>query len=127
MNQERTLLRPVHVLDVAKALSCLPSLSPTPAFLSLPGPQVYSVEYLLQLVSSVTYRPASRTLRVSKSLAKLLARVSGLVWWPSLSPDQIERRYINDFAVESDWDVLELTPSTLEEHALTYLQMYRSS
>jgi NADH dehydrogenase (ubiquinone) 1 alpha subcomplex subunit 9 len=127
LNHEQTILRPVHVLDVARALARLSSMPPVPKTISLPGPQAYSIEYLLELVSSVTYRPASRSPHLPKPIAKLFSRVSGLVWWPALSQDQVERRYIDDASIEGDWDVFDFTPDALEEHALTYLQMYRSS
>jgi len=127
LNQERTTLKPVHVLDVAKALARLSSMAPAALVLNLPGPQTYSVEYLLELVSSVTYQPPSRAMHLPKAVAMLLSRVSGLVWWPALSPDQVERRYVNDTEGVSDWDFFGFSPDSLEAHALTYLQMYRSA
>lgn len=117
----------MHVLDVARALAHLASVPPVPRVLSLPGPQSYTIEYMLELISSVTFRPVSRSLHLPKSLAKFMSKVSGLVWWPVLSPDQIERRYIDDAGVTGDWDVFGFAPDALEQHILTYLQMYRSS
>jgi len=127
LNQERTKLRPVHVMDVAAALANLCSMPPVPQTLSLPGPQVYTVEYLMELVSSVTYNTPSKALYFPKRLAKFISQVSSFVWWPVVGPDQVERRYINDVEVAGDWDVVGIKPDDIDHHALTYLQMYRSA
>jgi NADH dehydrogenase (ubiquinone) 1 alpha subcomplex subunit 9 len=108
-------------------MSRLVSQAPVPRTLSLPGPETYSVEYLLELVSSVTYRPPSRAIHLPKPVAMLLSRASGLVWWPALSPDQVERRYIDDAEDAGDWEFFGFSPDNLEAHVLTYLQMYRSA
>ena len=75
-----------------------------------------------------TGRPASSAPALPKGLAKWAANlVSKSVWWPTLSPDEIERRYIDDATVPGDWDAVGVTPSEIENHAITYLRRYRSA
>lgn len=84
-------------------------------------------EYLLTLVSSVTYNPVSRAPILPKPVALALAKAAQAVWWPALSPDEVIRRYIDDADVPGDWDKFGITPDEIEEHAITYLRRYRSA
>ena len=43
-----------------------------------------------------------------------------------MSPDEVVRRFIDDADVEGDWDAVDVTPSEIEAHALTYLRRFRS-
>ena len=105
-------------------LVSLPQISRT---LSLPGPSTLTYEYLLQLISSVTLRPSSRAPTLPKPIASLLARAGQAIWWPTLSPDEVTRRYIDDVDVQGDWETVNVTPSEIEQHAITYLRRYRSA
>jgi NADH dehydrogenase (ubiquinone) 1 alpha subcomplex subunit 9 len=98
-----------------------------PRTLSLPGPSALSFEYLLDLVSTVTYNPPSRAPVVPKPIAMVLAKVAQAVWWPALCPDEVERRFMNDVDVPGDWDVVGVSPDEIEQYALTYLRRFRSS
>jgi NADH dehydrogenase (ubiquinone) 1 alpha subcomplex subunit 9 len=115
------------VLDVAQALANLlanPQLSRT---LNLPGPSTLTYEYLLDLVTSVTLQPPSQAPTLPKSVATLFAKLGQNIWWPTLSPDEVTRRYIDDAEVTGDWDAVGVQPSEIETHALTYLRRYRSA
>lgn len=61
----------------------------------------------------------------------MISRASELVWWPALSPDEVERRYIDDVSPKQvglgDWDVVGVKPSEIEDLALKYLRGYRSA
>jgi NADH dehydrogenase (ubiquinone) 1 alpha subcomplex subunit 9 len=127
LNEAQTKIRPVHVFDVAQALANLlanPQFSRT---LNLPGPSTLTYEYLLDLVTSVTLQPASQSPTLPKSVAALLAKLAQNIWWPTLSPDEVTRRYIDDAEVIGDWDAVGVQPSEIETHALTYLRRYRSA
>lgn len=127
LNEAQTKIRPVHVLDVAQALANLltsPQLSRT---LNLPGPSTLTYEYLLDLVTSVTLQPSSQAPTLPKSVATLFARLGQNIWWPTLSPDEVTRRYIDDAEATGDWDAVGVQPSEIETHALTYLRRYRSA
>jgi len=128
LNNAQTKVRPVHVMDVAQVLANLLS-NPRPSqTLNLPGPSTLSYEYLLDLVSSVTLQPPSRAPTLPKVVAMALAKAaSQSVWWPTLSPDEVTRRYIDDADVPGDWDALGVQPSEIETHAITYLRRYRSA
>ena len=98
-----------------------------PGTFNLPGPSTMTYEYLLTLVSTVTYNPPSRAPTLPKPVALWLAKVAQNIWWPAISPDEVLRRYIDDVDVPGDWDKFGITPDEIEEHAITYLRRYRSA
>lgn len=84
---------------------------------------------MLDIVSSVTYNPLTSGLSMPKAIALLLARAAQLPWWPMISPDEVERRYISDRSaqdVPGDWEKLGVEPEPLELHAIKFLRRYRS-
>lgn len=95
--------------------------------LSLPGPSTHTYEYLLELVSSITYNPTSSAPSIPKPIARALARSAQMVWWPALSPDEVERRYIDDIDTPGDWEVVGVVPDEIETLAINYLRHYRSA
>ncbi|EIN12372.1 NAD(P)-binding protein [Punctularia strigosozonata HHB-11173 SS5] len=128
LNDMQTKVRPVHVLDVAQAAANLLSTPAHAGALNLPGPRTVTYEYLLDLVSTVTYRPPSKAPHLPKSLAKLVTgAVERAVWWSTTSPDEIERKYIDDKAVPGDWDVVGVEPDDIEQFAVAYLRAYREA
>ena len=114
-------------MDVAQALTNLMGISQLPGTISLPGPRMLSFEYLLDLVSSVTYNPPSRAPVIPKGIAQAVARAAQSVWWPLICPDEVERRYLDDVAVPGDWEAVGVAPDEIENHAITYLRRYRSA
>ena len=117
----------VQVLDVAQALSNLVGMPIVDRTLALPGPSTLTYEYLLELVSTLTYNPPSRAPVIPKQVALALARVAQRIWWPALSPDEVERRYIDDADTPGDWAVVGVEPDEIENHAITYVRRYRSA
>jgi hypothetical protein len=114
-------------MDVAQALSNLlgmPALSRT---ISLPGPSTLSHDFLLELVSALTFNPPSRAPVLPKRVALMLARAAQNIWWPALSPDEVERRYIDDADTQGDWALVGVEPDEIENHAITYVRRYRSA
>jgi NADH dehydrogenase (ubiquinone) 1 alpha subcomplex subunit 9 len=114
-------------LDVAQALANLVSRPQLSQTINLPGPSTLTYEYLLDLVSSVTLQPSSRAPVVPKVIAKMLAKLGNGVWWPTLSPDEVIRRYIDDSDVPGDWDAVDIQPTEIEDTAIAYLRRYRSA
>ena len=114
-------------MDVAQALNNLVQLPLLAQTLNLPGRSTLTYEYLLDLISSITYNPPTRAPTVPKAAALALSKASRAIWWPALSPDEVERRYIDDSQVEGDWNVVGVNPDELEPHAITYLRRYRSA
>ncbi|KAH9948833.1 NADH dehydrogenase [Amylocystis lapponica] len=127
LNNMETKIRPAHVMDVAQALTNLISMSALPDTFSLPGPSELTYEYLLTLVSHLTCQPPSRAPVLPKAVALALARAAQAVWWPTLSPDEVRRRYIDDVNVPGDWDKLGVVPDEIEQHAIAYVRRYRSA
>jgi NADH dehydrogenase (ubiquinone) 1 alpha subcomplex subunit 9 len=114
-------------MDVAQALTNLVSMPALAQTLNFPGPSTLSYEYLLDLICSITYNPPSRAPVLPKVVASALAKSAQAVWWPALTPDEVERRYIDDVDVPGDWDVVGIAPDEVEPHAITYLRRYRSA
>ncbi|KAH9999600.1 NADH dehydrogenase [Russula compacta] len=104
LNHGQTKARPVHVLDVAQALSNLIGMPVIDRTLALPGPSTLSYEYLLELVSTLTYDPPR-----------------------AHPPDEVERRYIDDAETPGDWASVGVEPEEIENHAITYVRRYRSA
>ncbi|KAG9315915.1 hypothetical protein JVU11DRAFT_3566 [Chiua virens] len=127
LNYGETKIRPVHVMDVAQALANLMGITQLPGTVSLPGPRTLSYEYLLDLVSSVTYNPTSRAPVIPKPIALAVARAAQAAWWPLICPDEVERRYLDDVAAAGDWEAVGVVPQEIENHAITYLRRYRSA
>ena len=100
---------------------------------------MHSYASLLNLIASVTYNPSTRAPTVPKSVALALSKASQLAWWPALSPDEVERRYLDDVGTASagtaakdehwlgDWAALNVSPDEVENLAITYLRRYRSA
>jgi hypothetical protein len=87
----------------------------------------HSHEYLLELVSTLTCNPPSCVPVVPKPVTLALAHVAQRIWWPALSPDEVERRYINDADAPGDWAFVDIEPDEIENHAITYVRRYRSA
>nr|ACZ80651.1 putative NADH dehydrogenase [Cryptococcus depauperatus] len=158
LNQGRTKLFPVHVVDVAEALNKMlnaPVTSAASTF-ALPGPELYSFAELERLVSSLLLKPVSSAPSLPKSAAKLIATLLNRgLWWPTISPDEIERMYIDDAGVTNfqattagpdgwgvapppdmtgidgepvkSWIDLDMKPDTISEHAIKPLRRFRSA
>jgi NADH dehydrogenase (ubiquinone) 1 alpha subcomplex subunit 9 len=114
-------------MDVALALSNLIGMPVVDRTLALPGPSTLTYEYLLELVSTLTYNPTSRAPVIPKRVALALARAAQRIWWPALSPDEVERRYIDDADTPGDWALVGVEPDEIENHAITYVRRYRSA
>ncbi|KAH9168426.1 NAD(P)-binding protein [Lactarius sanguifluus] len=103
LNHGQTKSRPVHALS---HLIGMPALERT---LALPGPSTHTHEFLLELVSTLTYNAPSRAPVVPKR------------------PDEVERRYIDDEDTPGDWALVGVEPDEIENHAITYVRRYRSA
>jgi len=127
LNNGETIVRPVHVLDVAQALSNISQISAVGQDYNLPGPRSYTYNEIMEIISSLTYNPVPNALTVPKSIALFTTKMAQFAWWPLLSPDEVERRYLNDKEIEGDWAKLAITPEELENVAITYVRRYRNA
>ena len=116
-------------MDVAQALSImLTAPSTASSTFALAGPKTYTFETLLALVEALTLKKLQGP-NFPKPVLALAARLWDLVWWPTLSPDEVTRRFIDDFAVEGGlkgFADLGIEPDVLEDVAIVYLRRYRS-
>ncbi|KAG8843045.1 hypothetical protein FRB96_004383 [Tulasnella sp. 330] len=133
LNNAETRIRPVHIQDIAQALSNLMT-GPDSTTLNLPGPAVHTYESLLDLVSSVTYNAPSFAPTIPKSIMLAVAKAAQLVWWPLISPDEVERRYMNDVGTDAkgekwsgDWEKVGVVPEEVENLAIAFLRRYRTA
>jgi NADH dehydrogenase (ubiquinone) 1 alpha subcomplex subunit 9 len=119
LNNGQTRILPVHVLDVAEALSVMLSapLTSVASTFHLAGPAVHTYNSLLQLVAAMTMKPVSTAPTVPKTVALAFATlVNRGLWWPTVSPDEIERRYIDDVGVEAfDAPAADVAPAGWKE------------
>lgn len=95
---------PVHVMDVAEALNVMLTspVTSTASTFALPGPKVHSFNSLQNLLSAMTMKPVSSAPTLPKPIATALATLLNRgLWWPTVSPDEIERKYIDDFGVDA--------------------------
>lgn len=115
------------VMDVAQALANLTRNPKVTGEINLPGPSTFTYEYLLELVESVTLRPPSKAPSLPKVVAQQIAKLGNTVWWPTLSPDEVTRRFIDDAEHAGNWDAVGIVPAEIEDHAITYLRRYRSA
>jgi hypothetical protein len=118
-----------QVQDVAQAMANLtqePKIHSTT--FNLPGPVTFNYAEMQKLISLFTFRPVSGVPEVPKRIAEFLSKLSQLIWWPSLSPDEIERRFIDDVMVDGaqDWAALGVNPIEVEKVATLILRRYRS-
>ncbi|EJT98653.1 NADP-binding protein [Dacryopinax primogenitus] len=127
-NGEQTKVRPVHVIDVAEILYRMLDMPVLPSNpVNLPGPTTYTHEELLNLARRVTDNPY-RSIAIPKSIAKFTSNIlQYAIWWPWFSPDEIERRCIDELDVEGDWDKFGITPTELEDVAIAYLRRFRDA
>ena len=114
-------------MDVAQALTNLLSIPSLPGTYSLPGPSEMTYEYILTLISGLTYQPPSRAPTLPKPFALAIARLGQAIWWPTLCPDEVRRRYIDDVAAPGDWDKFGIVPDEIEQHAIAFVRRYRSA
>lgn len=99
LNGGNTKTVPSHVVDVASALCTMLTapITSTASTFVLPGPQAYTYNELLNLVTFFTMKPVPNYPTVPKAVAKLVATAMNRgIWWPTVSPDEIERKYIDD-------------------------------
>jgi len=119
-----------QVLDVASALNIMMTAKSTVGeTYSLSGPRTYTFEQLLHMTEALTLKKL-RGPNFPKPLLAAMSRMWDLVWWPTLSPDEVTRRFISDLpkrAGELGFKELGIEPDVIEDVAIQYLRRYRGS
>src|SRR5258706_15461993 len=93
---------------------------------NLPGPVTFNHAEMQNFISLFTFRPVSGAPEVPKGFAVFLSKRSQLIWWPSVSPDEIERRFIDAGMVDAAHDRAALggNPIEFEQIAPALLRSY---
>ncbi|KAJ9101809.1 hypothetical protein QFC21_003148 [Naganishia friedmannii] len=102
LNNGQTRTRPAHVLDVAEALNVMLNAPRTSdgATFALPGPRTYTHASLVALVGAMTLKSHAAP-NLPKPVAMAIATVfNRALWWPTVSPDEVIRKYIDDAGAE---------------------------
>ncbi|WFC99188.1 Protein-lysine N-methyltransferase efm5 [Malassezia yamatoensis] len=134
LNHGQTKMAPVHSLDVAHALAQIgyADADAIGQTYVLPGPKLYTVRELLQLVESLTYRNVlTPEINVPKWLFSMITGLGEKVaWWPMFNKDEVQRRFIDEHleipAGCKSWADLGIEPDVLEDVAILYLRRFRS-
>lgn len=125
---EEQRLRPTYVADVALSLETMmqddSSIGQT---YELYGPQEYTMGEIERMVAEMILKNPT-SLSLPKPAAKLMARALDLLWWPTISPDEIERQYVNDTLTPGakTYADLSIAPASLDRMALQFVRGYRS-
>ena len=98
---------------------------------SLPGPKEYTYNEAIDVVSSLTLKE-HRAPSVPKPIAKAVAQLMNrLLWWQSISEDEVERRHLNDLAAipegHKSWNDLDIIPDYMEDVSIPYVRRYRTA
>ncbi|MCJ1381891.1 NADH-ubiquinone oxidoreductase 40 kDa subunit [Xylographa soralifera] len=121
---------PVHAIDVGSALEVmLQDDSTASQTYELYGPKNYSTAEIAELVDREIVK-RRRHINLPKRLLKPVANVlNKALWWHTISPDEIERQFIDqkiDPKAKTFKD-LGIEPAELSSLTFHYLQGYRSS
>ncbi|KAI5789915.1 putative NADH-ubiquinone oxidoreductase 39 kDa subunit [Pyronema domesticum] len=128
-NHWQQKFKPVHVIDVGRALETIAYDDSTAAqTYELYGPREYTKESIARLVYKMTLRERKH-INLPKGIMKPLASALNKIWWPTYSPDEIEREFIDQKidATAKTFADLGITPIELDEAAFPYMRDYRSN
>lgn len=118
-----------QVIDVAEALRVIMDAETTTgATFSLPGPETFTYDELFSLVEGLTYRKLKNGIHYPKIVLTSAARVWENIWWPTISPDEITRRFINELPPQAGtlgFDYLGIEPHYVRDVAIAFLRHYR--
>ncbi|RAH84469.1 NAD(P)-binding protein [Aspergillus japonicus CBS 114.51] len=121
---------PVHAIDVGAALEAmLHDDSTVGQTFELYGPKNYSTAEIAQLVDKEIVKHR-RHVNVPKAIMKPLAHyLNKYLWWPTVSPDEVEREFI-DQVIDPNaktFKDLGIEPAEISNLTFHYLLGYRSS
>lgn len=121
---------PVHAIDVAHGLERMLERESTVAqTFELYGPKQYSTKEISELVDREIIKHR-RHINVPKRILKPAAYwLNRLIWWPTMSPDEVEREFIDQHIdpEAKTFKDLNIDPVDLSTLTFHYLRGYRSS
>jgi NADH dehydrogenase (ubiquinone) 1 alpha subcomplex subunit 9 len=121
---------PVHVIDVGEALEkMLYDDSTASQTYELYGPHNYSMAEIAELVDREIFK-RRRHINLPKAILKPVAELlNRVLWWHTLSADEVEREFLDQVIDESakTFKDLGMEPSDIGKWTYHYLKHYRSS
>jgi len=129
-NHLQQTLWPVHAIDVGHALERIGQDDATAGeTFELYGPRQYRMSGIRELVRREVFKQRGR-INVPKRLLQPVANIlNKVLWWHTISPDEIEREFIDqeiDMGAKTFAD-LGMEPADVKDLTFHYLQGYRSS
>jgi len=123
-NHMKERYRPVHVIDVGRALELMLFDDSTASqTFELYGPKEHSTAEIAEMVDREIYKKR-RHINVPKAILKPIAGiVNSVLYWPTLSADEVEREFIDqkiDKTAKTFKD-LGITPGDIAEFTYHYL------
>lgn len=127
-NENKERMSPCSVLDVARALEMIGYNDSTAGkTYELYGPKEYAMEEIIQQIRDATFSDIT-TINIPKKLFKLIADLQQWIYWPTTSPDQVERMFM-DQVIDPNAETFEhlgIKPQNLEDNVLSIVRHYRS-
>lgn len=127
-NENKELIRPVNVVDVAAALERIGYDDATAGkTFELFGPEEMTMAAVHELVQNAT-NTEIRQFNLPKKLHQAFAAATQYIYWPTLCPDQIERMFINQVVDKnaSTFADLGIQPAQLEKLVIKYVRHWRN-
>jgi len=130
INKQRTKFAPVWVIDVAEACKVIMDAESTVGeIISLPGTKVYTLEEFIALGELAVLKPL-QGFNVPKWVITTAAKLWQYLWFPTISPDYIKRRFEDEKLAEPGtlgFKDLGIEPESLENLIVNYLRLYRTA
>jgi NADH dehydrogenase (ubiquinone) 1 alpha subcomplex subunit 9 len=115
------------VIDVGKALEVLAYDDNTAGeTFELYGPKEYTLKQIANMVDKSLLR-THRHINLPKRVYKAFASVLDYLWWPTVSPDEVEREFIDqkvDASAKTFKD-LGIVPTDVADDMFHYIRHYR--
>ncbi|KAM0277543.1 hypothetical protein ACHAQH_005743 [Verticillium albo-atrum] len=128
-NNMRERFAPVHSIDVGHALELMLYDDNTAGqTFELHGPKMYAMSEIAEMVDREIFKHR-RHVNVPKSLLKPIAGLlNKVLWWPTLSADEVEREFIDQEIDETakTFKDLGIEPGDISKFTYHYLQGFRS-
>ncbi|KAG5513602.1 hypothetical protein PMAC_001034 [Pneumocystis sp. 'macacae'] len=125
INNNRELIRPTYVKDVAHALELMMFDDSTRGQIyELYGPHEYSVAEVLTMITDIIHRRPWH-FNVPKPIFSIITSILNLLWWPTIAPDQIQMQCINYKTTSNakTYTDLGIKPHHLDKLAPKYLRI----
>lgn len=121
---------PVHVIDVGQALELIGYDDNTAGqTYELFGPKNYSTAEIAELVDQEIFKKRRHINLPPVVLKPLMTLLNKVLWWPILSPQDIEKEFIDQVIDENakTFKDLDIEPGEISKFTYHYLQGFRSS